>query len=140
MTTYEKIYRALKNKNACKFNVGNQIFLIKKEQLIKGFRLVLCRAFFATNDIRRLHSFTVRDRALPPDYKKCIREFLHEICKSCTYYVTPIVIDKHSSRGTRKANYIYRWRNQWDLDYNVIKVYNNNGVFCGWKKETFLTW
>lgn len=140
MTTYEKIYRALKDKNAHKFNVGNQVFLIKKEQLIQGFRLNLYRTFFATNETRWLHSFTVRNNALPPNYKKCIREFLHEICISCTYYVTPIIIDKHSSRATRKANYIYRWRNQWDQDYNVIKVYDNNDNFLGWKKETFLTW
>ena len=140
MTTYEKIYRALKDQNACKFNIGNQVFLIKKEQLIKGFRLNLYRSFFATNEKRWLHSFIVRDHSMPYNYNKCIREFLHQICISCTYYVTPITIDKHSLRSVRKANYIYRWRNHWDRDYNVVKVYDNNGIFCGWKKEAYLTW
>lgn len=138
MTTYEKIYRALKDKNARKFNVGNQVFLIELEDLSRGYRFNLFRWYISGYKVQ-LRSCTFRDNALPPNYKKCIREFLQEIYISCSWFTHPS-LTKYTTRAIRKANNIYKWGNHWDRDYNVNKVYNNNGIFCGWKKETYLTW
>ena len=138
MTTYEKIYRALKDTNACKFNVGNQIFLIELEDLSRGYRFNLFRWYISGFKVK-LSDVTIRDNALPPDYKKVIRTFLQEIYISCVRFTHPS-LTKYAQRAIRKANNIYHWGNQWDRDYNVIETYDINGVFVGWRKQTYLTW
>jgi len=147
LTTYEKIYRALKDKNANKFNVANQIYLIEREELSHGYRFNLFRWYISGYKVN-LQSFVIRDNALPPNYKKCIRKFLQEIFTSCVYNLHPS-LDKYTSRAIRKANYIYQWGNKWDrvsdIEECYINCYDHDDVFichefCGWRKKTYLTW
>lgn len=132
MTTYEKIYKALKDKNACKFNVSNQVFFIEREQLIKGVRYNLYRCFLATDKKQWLKSFGVRGNAFPFNYQKCIREFLEGVFSSCMWCNNELL--KYTSRKVRKINHLYFWRNQWDHDFKVRETYDLNGNFCGWVK------
>ena len=138
MTTYEKIYRALKDKNARKFNVGNQVFLIELEDLSRGYRYNLYRWYISGYKVY-LSDVTIRNNALPPDYKKVIRIFLQKIFYSCLLFKTQS-LDRYTKRSIRKANNIYHWRNKWDRDYNVIETYDTKGVFIGWREKTYLTW
>ena len=137
MTTYEKIYRALKDKNFNKFNVGNQFFEIEREDLGYAYRFNLNRYYFSGTQFTQikicLKSFSVRDNALPPDYKKCIRLFLHEIFISCLLHLTP-ALNRYCDRSVRKANYFYLWKHKWDTVSDIYETYDKNGAFYGWKK------
>lgn len=143
MTTYEKIYKALKDKNFNKFNVGNQFFEIEREDLGFAYRFNLNRCYFSGTQFTQskiwIKSFTVRDNALPFNYKKCIREFLEQIYTSLTWHLTP-ALNKYCDRSVRKANFFYPWKNRWDTVSDICETYDKNGVFCGWRKKTYLTW
>ena len=138
LTTYEKIYRALKDKTANKFNVGNQLFIIEHEELSHGYRFNLFRFYISGYKVH-LQSFVIRDNALPPNYKKCIRKFLKEIFISCTYNLHPS-LDKYTARAIRKANYIYGWRYQWNRVSDTYEVYDKNMHLLGHRVRTYLTW
>ena len=138
LTTYEKIYRALKDKTANKFNVGNQLFIIEHEELSHGYRFNLFRWYISGYKVH-LQSFVIRDNALPPNYKKCIRKFLEEIFISCVYNLHPS-LDKYTARAIRKANYIYGWRYQWDRVSDTYEVYDKNMHLLGHRVRTYLTW
>ena len=121
-----------------KKSTEHQLFIIEHEELSHGYRFNLFRWYISGYKVH-LQSFVIRDNALPPNYKKCIRKFLEEIFISCVYNLHPS-LDKYTARAIRKANYIYGWRYQWDRVSDTYEVYDKNMHLLGHRVRTYLTW